>query len=389
VNLRLIISVSCLATLVLLQTGCASRPSTPGADLQPGTWEVGNRPQMMFPGATQSELKALAMGAARSRAWTITESTEDRLVVQRPLDSGSPVAREIAPAGVVPGTLVEVTSYFVKERGGVNVALDAAVVSQAPGGTPTRTDYTETFRPSLTESLRSLNTSWSQNRGRLARAAPPLGAGSASNDRDGGGGDELVSTNTGALPDADDRKPAAWTNEAAAAIIARPDQPQTNQVATAPRMAAPARLPPAPPAAPPAPVSSQADRSSVRPVTASPEPRRPPGGPAPVVDASPSIRSIPSTATTQPMTLPDPIPQTTPVETISSDENMMALYPAAGTVSWAYYAEQYARLRGCNVSSSGSILIDSRSDGEIHKVPCDGADSILVQCYNGECRGLL
>jgi hypothetical protein len=353
---------------------------------------------MMFPGATQSELKALAMGAARSRAWTITESTEDRLIVQRPLDSGSPVAREIAPSGVVPGTLVEVTSYFVKERGGVNVALDAAVVSQGPGGTPTRTDYTETFRPSLTESLRSLNTSWSQNRGRLARAAPPVGAGSASDDRDEGGDEELVSTDAGALsddgalPDADDRRPAPWTNEAAAAIIAPPDQPQANQAATTPRTTAPTRLPPAPPAAPRAPVSSvssQADRVAVRPVTASPEPRRPPGGPAPVVDASPSIRTIPSAATTQPMTLPDPIPQGPPVETISSDENMMALYPAAETVSWAYYAEQYARLRGCNVSSQGSILIDSRSDGEIHKVPCDGADSVLVQCYNGECRGLL
>jgi hypothetical protein len=88
------------------------------------------------------------------------------------------------------------------------------------------------------------------------------------------------------------------------------------------------------------------------------------------------------------MSLPEPLPQPA-AEPIPADENMMALSPSSGSVSWAYYAEQYARLRGCNVGAQGSVLIDSRSDGEIHKVPCDGADSVLVQCQNGECRGLL
>jgi deoxycytidylate deaminase len=68
---------------------------------------------------------------------------------------------------------------------------------------------------------------------------------------------------------------------------------------------------------------------------------------------------------------------------------MLALYPSSTDVSWSYYAEQYARLRGCNVAPTGAILIDSRTDGEILKVPCNGADSMIVQCQNGDCRGLL
>jgi hypothetical protein len=92
------------------------------------------------------------------------------------------------------------------------------------------------------------------------------------------------------------------------------------------------------------------------------------------------------------MSLPEPLSAPPPepiVETIPESENMMALSPSSEDVSWTYYAEQYARLRGCNVEPTGSILIDSRSDGEIHKVPCVDADSVLVQCQNGECRGLL
>ncbi|MBK1716937.1 hypothetical protein CKO27_04580 [Thiocystis violacea] len=61
----------------------------------------------------------------------------------------------------------------------------------------------------------------------------------------------------------------------------------------------------------------------------------------------------------------------------------------AGPVSWSANAEQYARQRGCQVSTEGSQLIESRQDGEVHKVPCEGSDSFLVRCQNGTCQGLL
>jgi hypothetical protein len=77
-------------------------------------------------------------------------------------------------------------------------------------------------------------------------------------------------------------------------------------------------------------------------------------------------------------------------EQIPLGENMMALYPpSAGTPSLSYYAEQYARLRGCRIGPQGAIMIDPRSDGEIFKIPCEGADSLMVLCQDGDCRSLL
>lgn len=63
--------------------------------------------------------------------------------------------------------------------------------------------------------------------------------------------------------------------------------------------------------------------------------------------------------------------------------------PVSGSVSWAAQAEKYARQNGCKIGSKGTQLIESRKDGEIHKVPCIGADSILVKCQKGTCRSLL
>jgi hypothetical protein len=373
VNLRLILSACGLATLGLLQAGCAGSPTTASVDMQPRTWDIGDRPQMAFPGATRAEVKSLAMGAARSRAWNIAESNDDRLVVQRPLDVGSPAMRDLGSTGATPGSLVEVTSYFVEDRGGVKVALDAALVSQVPSADkPTRTDVTETFRPSLDESLRSLHSTWSQNRARLARAAPPSGS-----TRDGGAAAATEQT-ASAQPDSAVPVTTAWSDRTVSAAT-EPPMPEPPAATAAPP------VPSAPRSAAPPP-EPRVESSARVATTPSPEPRRPPGGPAPVVDASPMMARTPSGPASQPMSLPDPTPAT---ESIPAGENMMALYPSAGAVSWSYYAEQYARLRGCNVSPQGSILIDARSDGEIHKVPCEGADSVLVQCQNGECRGLL
>lgn len=357
-------------------------PTTTQTDMQPSMLSLGDRPQMAFPGATRSEVKALAMGAARSRAWNIVESTDDRIVAQRPLDPGSAVAQRLASSGVAPGSQVEVTSYFVENRGGVNVGLEAAVLSQVPGSPkPSRTDATEAFRPALTESLESLHTSWSRNRVRVAQAAPPLGAALAA-DQDNGEGDD--GDFTPAQTDAAERRPSAWTNEAAASVIAPSDTGIQSVDDRTPR-------PPAPiPQSTRQPIPPAPERVAAAPAPRAPEPRRTAGGPAPVVDASPILtRRIPPGPSTQPMSLPTPIVEPAP-ESIPLADNMMALYPpASGTVSWAYYAEQYARLRGCNVGPQGAIMIDPRSDGEIFKVPCEGADSVMVLCQDGDCRGLL
>ena len=370
-NLRSVTLILSLTTLGVLQVGCAGSPRTGSFDPQPGAFEVGDRPQMAFPGATRSEVKALAMGSAKSRAWIIAETTDDRVVARRPLDPGSPLARELgqAAATAAPGSLVEVTSYFLDDRGSVKVALDAALVSTSPDGQPSRTDITEAFRPSLDESLRSLHSTWSRDRARVARAAPPSGGARADNERDSanpGSAEEAALADTGA------GAPTAWGDETTAVATAA-----AAMSGQAPAAETPART--SPPAPTPVAVTG---------ATPPPEPRRRSGGPAPIVDTRPALARTQPGPATQPMSLPEPLPQPV-VETIPVSENMMALAPSSEGVSWSYYAEQYARLRGCNVEPSGSILIDSRSDGEIHKVPCAGADSVLVQCQNGECRGLL
>lgn len=376
-NLRPVMTICCLAALGLLQAGCASNPTTGSADMQPRSFEVGDRPQMAFPGATRAEVKALAMGAARSRAWTIVESTDDRLVAQRPLDPSSPSARALGPSATAPGSLVEVTSYFLDDRGGVKVALDAVVVSPAPApNPPTRIDATETFRPSLEESLRSLQATWSRDRARLARAAPPAG---------GIPGEERATAGTDtALTDTGERSPPASADPAAAAM----SEPSSPPASVRTPMAAAGTAWSTPQPTPDRQATPMSTRVAAAPTAPPLEARRPVGGPAPVVDASPTLTRTTPVATTQPMSRPASLPQPA-AEPIPADENMMALSPSSGSVSWAYYAEQYARLRGCNVGPQGAIMIDSRSDGEIHKVPCDGADSVLVQCQNGECRGLL
>lgn len=413
-NLRHIVGLSCFAALAWSLVGCSSGPTRPAVDVAADTWEIGDRPRMTFPGATPTEVKALAMGAARSRAWSIAESTSDRLVIQRPLDPASPVARQVSPAGVMPGTLIEVTSYFLQEYGDTKVALDATVISQTPGQPPVRTDHTETFRPALNESLSSLHDNWVKNRARLARAAPPLGgaAADAAGDLDASS-DSAQTSSSGSVAE---RRPSSWTNEAAAAVIApTPSSSSTPTSAATPRTtgtspgsptpssaasraASPSSATTTPPArsvnVPPASRAPAAQVSQTSPerragATSSPWSRS--SAPAPVVDGTTAYRE----ASRQPMTLPEPAggPRTV-AETMPAGPSMLALgtsVSAAGTDSmgWSYYAEQHARLRGCNVSIEGATLVDSRSDGEIHRVPCDGSDSVLVQCYQGECRSLL
>ena len=79
-------------------------------------------------------------------------------------------------------------------------------------------------------------------------------------------------------------------------------------------------------------------------------------------------------------------------------ENMMSLpqsdstgptTTASARALWSTNAEQYARQRGCQVAGSGSQLIESRQDGEVFKVPCQGSDSFLIRCQDGICQGLL
>jgi hypothetical protein len=339
-------------------------------------------PQILLPGATRTEVKAFAMGAARSKGWMMVQSTDDRLVVQRPLDANSltgvPPVRPGSSLG--PGSLLEVTSYFIEQSGGVKIATKAELVTPIPGQTdPTRTDYTENYRDSLTQSLTSLSNVWSTNRGRIARATPP-----AEGWKDAwGNAPAKTATAT------DDIASVATGQTAPATNLT-----QTSTASTPRPRSAPAPVPPVSTEQPFRSLSRKSDVQSVpRTATSStlrpaPEPRGIASRGAPVVDgranASGTSLSSPAPVANAPLQSLDANPR---------QANMMALpatrSPVAASVSWAANAENYARERGCQVKGLGTELIEARADGEIHKVPCVGSDSFLVKCSNGICQGLL
>jgi len=335
---------------------------------------------MLMPGAVQSDVKGLAMGAARSKGWTIVKSTEDRLVVQRPVDPGSAAAA--ATLGTQPSVIppvIEVTSAFIQRPDGVLVGLGAELVSQPPGEkTPKRVDYTETYRDALNRSLESLRANWSANRQRVAQSTPSEAvraeAAAERGETTQASTNPLVQVWADAVAEEKASKRAAAGGTAPATY--KPSEPtMTPPPVSEPRMASP--TPATPVSAAPAPTPMTAPRTTATTST---------GGAAPVVDGSLAVRPDPTSS--EPVRIGGtPLPGNIQ-ESVPPDRNMLTLNQASGTGTWAYYAEQYARLRGCEVTDKGAELIESRSNSEILKVPCYGADSFLVKCQNGVCRGL-
>ncbi|MFZ0788550.1 MAG: hypothetical protein WAM94_02880 [Chromatiaceae bacterium] len=60
--------------------------------------------------------------------------------------------------------------------------------------------------------------------------------------------------------------------------------------------------------------------------------------------------------------------------------------PRVGT--WAYYAEGYARSRGCDLTDSGAEVEAAGPDWERHRVSCRDGRQIRVYCRYGDCTGV-
>ncbi|MCK7582971.1 MAG: hypothetical protein MZV65_50360 [Chromatiales bacterium] len=378
VNPRLKAVTCCIAISSLLLSACASGPiASSGGSAQPTVTgpapiDTTYLPRLMLPGATISEVKSLALGAARSRGWSIryADSTNDRLVVGRPAEP-SVMALAAPNTGTMPGSTLEVTTLLKDYGGGIEVATLAELVTPGQAGSPaTRIDYTDPLRDTLMQSLDSLRERWIRDRERLARAAPPLEGWKSAWD------ESPAPSGAASAPAAGNTQVAAQSTPPAPVTPAAPAQtpaPRTD-ASTTPAM----------------PTPTWTDSSIPRPTyTRRPtsEPRSGAPGAAPVVDASSNPNSRP---------MPEPAPMPTTMN--APRDNMMSL-PRADSVSsptatgsralWSANAEQYARQRGCQVAGSGSQLIESRQDGEVYKVPCQGSDSFLIRCQGGTCQGLL
>jgi hypothetical protein len=374
VNPRLKAIAYCMAISSLLLSACASSPpmssggSTPSNE--PAPIDTTDLPRLTLPGATLDEVKSLAMGAARSRGWTVrhADSTADRLVVERPADP-SVIALAAPGLGSMPGSTLEVTTLLRDYGGSIEVATLAEVVTPPQAGRPAaRLDYTDQLRDTLMQSLDSLRERWRRDRERLARAAPPPEGWKSA-------WDESPAPPGQPMPAADSQQtaPQATTPAPVAAAPApiSPPAPRANTAAVGAQGASPARAD----SGVPLPTYTRRPASAPRYGTSSA---------APVIDAS----SAPGARR------PTVSPPTAPAATVPARDNMMSLpqtaAPGMGTrVLWSVNAEQYARQRGCQVAGSGSQLIEARQDGEVFKVPCQGSDSFLIRCQDGICQGLL
>jgi hypothetical protein len=249
------------------------------------------------------------------------------------------------------------------------VAVGATLITQPAGSkTPKRTDYTNNYRDALTQSLESLRANWVANRQRIANAIPTHST--------------TLDTST---PNAASSNPLVqeWSQTLAEENAAKKRSPSSTARSEAP--APPIKAPTV---------------STVEPMHTTP---------APVVDVNRPDRSPPTEATgrsamtvTEPRPAPEPVqPPTLPPQEIHSpapvvdgssevapENNMMALSQKSEGGAWAFYAEQVAQARGCTLTDAGVQLIESRGDGELYKIPCEGAGSFLLQCQKGTCQEL-
>ncbi|QGU32517.1 hypothetical protein [Thermochromatium tepidum] len=352
----------CIAMSSLLLSACATQPRFDAKASVPASGPVPidttDLPRLMLPGATAAEVRSLALGAARSRGWTVkhVDLDNERLVIERPVEAIPGVAAK-------PGSTVEVTTLLKNTGGGIEVATLAELVTPPYAGHPAeRIDYTEPFRDTLMQSLDSLRERWIRYRERLARAVPP------SRGWDDAWKDPNTPPSHKPLRDEGD--------DIQTAQALPPTSPPTSDTTPAPGDAG-ARS------------QAQIDHSAIPRPTYTPRPTMPSPGytrpaAAPVVDAS-----------SPPTPLPEP-PGPVAAPPVATRDTLVSLprvepVPAAASprLLWSAKAEQYARQRGCQVTTSGSQLIESRQDGEVYKVPCQGSDSFLIRCQNDICQGLL
>jgi hypothetical protein len=55
--------------------------------------------------------------------------------------------------------------------------------------------------------------------------------------------------------------------------------------------------------------------------------------------------------------------------------------------TWAYYAEQFAIGRGCEIGDTGAVLLSTEDLHELHRVPCTNGPALLVRCDGNGCDG--
>jgi hypothetical protein len=374
-------------------------------------------PTTVISGARVDDVRAVAMGSASSKGWTIVSATDQKVVLRRPVNADAPQAVEIGlGADGMPPT-IEVISIFRQAPGGVSVTLNAQLVTKAQGNGSNslgerRIDYTESYRDNLAQSLESLRSTWAAHHQRVARALPPIGtAGQAASETaaelDGDRSNAAPTQRAAPLqsPLLPDPTPTAWG--------AGPEDepapvPQTQARAAPVAVPAPAPVKTAaqskPQAATPPKAQAAAPTKAQTATTTASQTKAQSAAPAKAQAATPTKAQTATTTTSQPKTqaaakpagaFPAPVrtpaPQTRPpaaAAPVSGSENMVTLNRGPQARNEVPNAERYAAMRRCRVQSGRTTVFKRDGASEYLRVYCAGDPAFVVKCTNGVCKGL-
>ena len=360
-------------SLALAISGCASVGGGSSGPEKVAIGDISQLPQVQLPGASMEEARSVAMAAARTRGWDITAADANRLLLERPLSPDLPQARALSSPLAPPR--MQVKTAIVDRRDGAIVALQAFVLTNPATQDEKRIDYTSEYENQLLISLSSLSSAWIAARDKVRSDVPTLAQFEASQGAEADAGGDLGNV-----------AETVGTGGAAMAAVPSPE-PAPRPEATR-HASAPGRAPT------PAPAPRAVQRSA--PAAALAEPAA--SGTSSVPAASSSVIG-PSVAAPTPSQLrpgpsldggvpaPAPIAPTAPLPTAASND-MLVLNQGARKGLWAYYAEDYARLRGCAIGNRGAMLLQQADGTEVHEVECVGKANILVKCRGGVCESM-
>jgi len=332
--------------IVLTLGGCATQPSTTG------TVSIGNiskLPQTTLSGADLDDARSIAMGTARSKGWDIKNVEGNQVLLERPVATNSPQAGALRTQSSLAPPQLQVETNLAKRSDGTVVALRAFVVTNPGTKEEKRIDYTNDYQNDLLSSLNSLQASWAAGRSKVTSVVP--------------------------IPNKEE--------------IAEQNQPQ-NQFSPAPPSAESLA---AAPSSAPMPVPTPTPTTAAQPVAArtAPVPEAA-AAPAPVVSPAPAPASDTSSAVVSrglaapgAAAAPSTLPQLGTSQ-IADRNDMLVLNNTGGKGLWSYYAEDYARLRGCDIGDRGATLLRQTATFELLEVQCVGRDNMLLKCQGGVCE---
>ncbi len=403
---------SCRVLILLLfalaVSGCGSLGGSVPGEQKVYIGDISNLPQVLLPGATMQDARSVAMASARTRGWDILVADANRLVLERPLPAELPQAQALRSALAPPR--MQVQTDIVERRDGAIVALQAFALTNPGTAEEQRIDYTSEYENQLLVSLSSLSSSWIAAQDKLRSRVPRLAEREAQEAEAtetavadaSGDAAETVAPAGGAAAAASTPSAAAATNTSATAAAGPAAGASSAQIAHAAVTAAQAETRPAPQVAPRAvppqpvpgaspPAVQTAGAGNPAPPTTSASVRAAPvtssgPGTVPAVGASPNPAPAVETAVPS-FAAPAPIAPTAPADSGGSND-MLALSQGTRTGLWAYYAEDFARLRGCAVGERGATLVREADGFEVHEVECVRTANLLVRCRGGVCEPL-